>query len=403
MKGFIIFFINYLFLFPGYLSNAKAQTTRENTHKVDFGLKTTLNFTKVKSQYDKYLGIAKYSLAGFINYRFDRATSLSFEPTFTASGLREKQSDNRYSFSHLDLSINGHYKAFRSDDISFYFGIRPALLLNTKSEVFVAGDYVKSDIPGFKNDESGTIDLGVNIGMAVRLSKVVSFEAGYCWSATNQTNADRVKGRPSLVEISLKINAVDIKNIIDNKATSIHEKVKRYQKGALLVMLPTLTEKDLARFTNSGDRAFAVNELKLRNLRVMREFRKHYTFTPVFFFFDTEVDKVIANAFDGVFLNDNMEPDNSIKLENPANFFVASFCNDLSNYTQRISYGLFVYDDKMIQLEKPFNVPGQVFGLYTSGDPVNYFRTKRQSYINMPFEKMIKKFSARMTRYAEFE
>ncbi|TAE78350.1 MAG: hypothetical protein EAY81_12045, partial [Bacteroidetes bacterium] len=165
----------------------------------------------------------------------------------------------------------------------------------------------------------------------------------------------------------------------------------------------TLTEKDLARFTNSGDRAFAVNELKLRNLRVMREFRKHYTFTPVFFFFDTEVDKVIANAFDGVFLNDNMEPDNSIKLENPANFFVASFCNDLSNYTQRISYGLFVYDDKMIQLEKPFNVPGQVFGLYTSGDPVNYFRTKRQSYINMPFEKMIKKFSARMTRYAEFE
>ena len=84
------------------------------------------------------------------------------------------------------------------------------------------------------------------------------------------------------------------------------------------------------------------------------------------------------------------------------NFMVASFCNDLYNYSDRISYGLFIYDNKMNQMGKPYTIPGQMFGLYTDGDPQNYFKTKRINYTNMPFDRMIRKFNSRMIRYAEF-
>lgn len=402
MKGLLRFFTICVFLILGFSAPVKAQIKQNTLPKVDFGIKGSLNFSRVKSKYDRYLGQAKGSLGAFINYHIDRTTAVSFEPTYTSCSFKEKQGDNRYSFGYLDFNFNTYIKAFRSNDISLYFGLRPALLLSPKSEIFVDGDYVKSDVPGFKSKE-GQWDFGINLGMAVRLTKVVTFEAGYCWSATDKTTNDKVQGRPSLVELSLKINAVDLKSVLDNQETGTKQKIQHYRKGALLVMLPTLTEKDLARFTSYGDREFARNEIKIRNLKVIREFRKHYTFNQVYFFMDTEVDKVMANSLTGIFVNDNLENDTTIQLADPANFFVASFCSDLSSYTQRISYGLFIYDNKMVQLEKPFNVPSQMFGLYTSGDPVNYFKTKRQSYINMPFDRMIKKFSARMTRYAEFE
>jgi hypothetical protein len=402
MKGLLSFFAICAFLILGSLNMASAQIIQQNPKKIDFGIKGSLNFSRLKPRYDKYLGQTKGSLGAFINYHIDRYTAISFEPTYTSCSFKEKQADNRYSFGYLDFNLNTYFNAFRSDDISLYFGLRPALLLSPKSEVLVDGDYIKSDVPGFKSKE-GQWDFGINLGMAVRLTKVVTFEAGYCWSATNKTTNDRVQGRPSLVELTLKINAVDLKNVLDNQEIGTKEKIQSYRKGALLVMLPTLTEKELARFASYGDKEFARNEIKIRNLKVIREFRKHYTFTPVYFFMDSDVDKVLANSTTGIFVNDNLENDTSIQLANPSNFFVASFCNDLSSYTQRISYGLFIYDNKMVQLEKPFNVPSQMFGLYTSGDPVNYFKTKRQSYINMPFDRMIKKFSARMTRFAEFE
>lgn len=368
--------------------------------QLGYGVKSNLNFSTVKAQYDKYLGVGKFSGGVFLQYAISSTITLAFEPTYTSSAIREKQTDNRYTFGHIDLNLNSYYNLFRSDAVYFYFGLRPAMLLSPKSESLVNGNYVRTELAEFKN-KKGNVDLGVNAGISIRLSPVVSFDLGYYWSATNNTDNNQVSGRPSLVEVGLKLNAVDIKNMYDQKLITTKQKVQRYKEGSLLIMLPTYTQKELAKL-NEADKQFAINELNLRNTKVVAEFKKHYQFTPVYFFFDVDVNNILSGAIKGNLLNENMLPDSNITIANPANFFVASFCNDISAYSDRLSYGLFVYDEKMVQLEKPFNVPSQMFGLFTEGDPANYFKSKRQSYINMPFDRVIRKFNSRMNRYADF-
>lgn len=370
--------------------------------RMDYGVRASLNLNTIGTRIGKYNGSGYYSIGAFGSYKVLPYCALAAEPTFSTSGFREKQRDNKYTYQHLDLNLNAYLSPFSEDALKIYLGIRPAYLLNFKAETLTDGNYVKTEVTENKN-KSGQWDFGLNAGVSVQLSQVVTIEMGYMWSATDQTNNQQIKGRNNLIELGLKINAVDLKRILDTKELTVKQQVQQYKKGALLVMLPTLTEKELARFKTEADKNFAINELKIRNLKVINEFSKHYTFTPVYYFMDTNANKVSMGQLDGIFVDHTMSPAPQLKPADTSNYFVASFCNDISNYNQRISFGLFIYDKKMNQLSKPFNVPSQMFGLYSDGDPANYFRTRRQSFINMPFDRMIKKFNSRMIRYAEFE
>ncbi len=369
--------------------------------KIKYGTRASLNLSTIGTQYGKYNGSGNYSAGLFINYSALNSLSLAIEPTFTQSGFREKQTDSKYTYQHLDFNLNAYLSLFGDDALMFYLGIRPAYLLNFKSETLNNGNYVRSNLNENKN-QNGQLELGINAGFAVQLSSVVNFEIGYMYSATNFNNNTQLKGRPSLVEITLKLNVVDLANIIENREKTAKEQIKNYQKGILLVMLPTLTDKDLLKIKDEGDRAYAVNELRIRNLKVINEFLKGYTFTPVYFFADTNVNKVVTGNFDGIFLDRNLNLDTTIKPTKTNDVLIASFCSDLYNYSEKISYGLFVYDSQLNQLQKPYTIPSQMFGLYSDGDPMNYFKTKRINYTNMPFERMIKKFNSRMIRYANF-
>lgn len=388
-----------LFLFmcmlPGILYGQIAQ-------RFDYGVRGTLNLNTIGTRIGKYNGGGYYSLGTFASYKALPYCAVAFEPTYSVSGFREKQKDNRYVYQHIDLNMNAYLSPFNDEALRIYLGLRPAYLLNFKAETLTNGSYVKTEATENKN-KSGQWDFGLNAGVSVQLSQVVTIELGYMWSATDQTNNQQIKGRNNLLELGLKINAVDLKRILDTKEQTVKQQVQNYRKGSLLVMLPTLSAKELARFKNEADRNFAVNELRIRNLKVINEFIKHYTFTPVYFFLDTNANRVSMGNLDGIFVDHSMTPAPTLKPTDTTNYFVASFCNDISNYNQRVSFGLFVYDAKMNQLSKPFNVPSQMFGLYTDGDPANYFRTRRQNYVNMPFDRMIRKFNSRMIRYAEFD
>jgi opacity protein-like surface antigen len=369
--------------------------------KLNFGVRGTLNFCTVGSSVSKYNGDGYYSLGLFGAYQLTPSLKIAAEPTFSRYGFRERQIDAQYSYSYIDINLNTYFALFGDDAIQLYLGLRPGMLLQFQGEQLKNGAYESFDVPQDQNKKN-QLDFGVNAGVAIRLSPVVSFELGYSGSLTNQTDNSQIKGRPSVVEATLKLNAVDLKKYLDNKDAVIHQQIKQLQKGTVLVMLPTLSSKELSKLS-VADQTFAENELRIRNLRVIQEFKKHFSFAPVLFFLDSSANKVSMGVTEGVFVNSNLEPDTTIKLADPSNYIIASFCNDLYGYNQRINYGLFVYDAKMVQLGKPFTVPGQMFGLFTDGDPVNYFRTKRINYSTMPFDRMIKKLNSRLIRYAEFE
>jgi hypothetical protein len=355
----------------------------------------------IGSQYGKYNGSGFYSLGAFGSKKMTNLITLAIEPTYTITGFKEKQNDNRYTLQHLDINLNTYFSLFGDDALRLFLGVRPGYLLGARSETIKGGSYVKADAINNTN-KSGQLDMAINAGLSVQLSQVVNFELGYTFSATNKNDNTLIQGRTSTLEMTLKLNAVDLKRLLDNREITLKEQIQQYQKGILFVMLPTLSEKDLAKFTIEDDRSYAINELRVRNLKVINEFKRHYSFTPIYFFLDSNVNQIVMGNWGNIFLNSNLEIDNSIVAPHTNNFMVASFCNDLFAYSDRISYGLFVYDYKMNQLGKPYTIPGQMFGLFTDGDPQNYFKTKRINYTTMPFDRMIRKFNSRMTRYAEF-
>lgn len=390
-KSKIVFFS--LILFAIY---AKAQNTFE------YGFKSSLNFTTIGNDYNKYVGAGGFSLGVFGTYTAIPKWEFSAEPAFTVSKFREKQNDYRYSFGNLELGLNAYFFPFVEEEFSFFAGIRPAILAATKAETIVNGKYVRSDVPGF-TAKTGNFSVGINIGTSVKLSRVASFELGYFWSLSNQITGNNISGRPSMVEIGLKINAVDIQTILENKGLTTTEKIKRYRKGMMLVMLPTLSEKDLKTYKKPGDKEFAINELSLRNKIVIQQFKKHFNFCAVYFFYDSNISQITSRNFTSVFsnLNDSVGANETIKFYE--DFFVASFCEDIYIYSDRFAYGLFVYDNQMNQLTKPFIVPSQMFGTFTEGDQMSYFKTKRKNYTTMPFDRVIKKFNNRMIRYSEID
>jgi hypothetical protein len=95
-----------------------------------------------------------------------------------------------------------------------------------------------------------------------------------------------------------------------------------------------------------------------------------------------------------------MQSDTSIEV-NTDNFFIASFCEDVSDYTKRKHFGLFVYDKQMVQMEKPFNAPNQlanpVFDYVVVKSSEN--KTRKPSYTTVPFDRLVSKFNTRLFRY----
>lgn len=369
--------------------------------KIDFGVRGSLNFCTIGNNVGKYNGGGEYSLGMFAAYNYKSNLKVAIEPTYTQYTFRERQIDAQYSYSYVDINLNHYFGLFGDDALQFYIGLRPGLLLQFNGEQIKNGTYESFEVVNNKN-KSNQLDLGINAGVTVKLSPVVSFELGYMYSATDQTDNSQIKGRPSVIEASLKLHAVDLRKYLDNRDVATRTQLQELHKGSLLVMLPTLSDKELNKL-NDADKTFALNEIRIRNLKVIQEFKRYFTFAPVYFFMDSSANKVSLGSIDGIFVNNNLESDTSIKINTPGNYFIASFCNDLYGYNQRINYGLFVYNAKMEQLGKPYTVPGQMFGLFTDGDPVNYFRTKRLNFVNMPYDKMIKKLSGRLTRYAEFD
>jgi opacity protein-like surface antigen len=393
--GFYKIKIRFIFILSFLAITVKAQSNYE------YGIRGSLNLSTIGTQYGKYNGSGYYNIGVFGSKKISDQILLAFEPTYSLSGFKEKQNDSRYTLQHLDLNLNAYFSMFGDDALWLYLGLRPGYLLGSRSETIKDGNYVKLDAVNNTN-KIGKIDIGLNAGFSVKLSPVVNFELGYHYSATNNNDNVQIQGRTSTIEMTLKLNAVDLKRLIDKKEITLKEQIQEYQKGVLFVMLPSLSEKDLARLSDEGDRNYTINELRVRNLKVVAEFIRNYSFTPVYFFADSNINQIISGNYSSIFLNKNLEVDTTIKVHQKMNFMVASFCNDLYNYSDRISYGLFIYDNKMNQMGKPYTIPGQMFGLYTDGDPQNYFKTKRINYTNMPFDRMIRKFNSRMIRYAEF-
>lgn len=390
-----------IFIITGF--DAHAQIQKDESDPLGYGIKLGINFPTVGTQYEQLSGLAGGNLGLFFTQKISNHFSWYIEPGFSSVRFRDKTNDTRFNNYYIDAgAFTYFYPSAYNTDFAFIGGIRPSYLLSYNSQVFEFGAYSNQTL-AVNHNKTGKIDASLMLGMSVALSPVLNFELTYHHSLTNNNSPAHVEGRPSTVDLTVRLNAVALRRSLDGRNQSMAEQVQQYHKGVLLVMLLTPNEKEVKRLlaeNRTDDADLLVTEIRNRNAKVIREFGRNYSFTPVYYFLDSNIYKVISGNLNGIFVNGNQDPDTTIKV-NTENFFIASFCEDISDYTKRKHFGLFVYDRGMNQLDKPFNHPNQlaspVFEYVVVNNQEN--KTRRPSYITVPFDKLIGKLNTRLFRF----
>jgi hypothetical protein len=275
-------------------------------------------------------------------------------------------------------------------------------LLYSYSEILENGEYrlSQSGVANNKN-RAGDIDFSGMLGLSVKFSKIGYFDLKYVHSFTNQNTTNYVQGRPSLIEFGIRLSAVQIGKVLFDLDAEMQKQVSKLSNGTLLVMLPTPNQNEVNVLQNAG-RTKEMKELfyqqELTNKMVVEKFSRDYKFCKVLFFSDSSANKIINKNFNAVFVDENMNTIQTPETFDSTNFFIASFCEDVSEVANRFTYGLHVYDMKMQALPTPFNAIKNDMGLFPGGDIIAYMRKKKALFSIGEYERVIRKFNDRLVK-----
>ncbi len=393
------------------------ETRKLLLHKMDpdnfnFGVEIGGNFNLIGSQFGNYVGksqprislfftkpVSKYYINSFISL-----WDFAVEPiALNLISCRENTIDNQYGGYYYDPSFALHLIPDRSSsDLRIILGVRPSYLLYSYSEILENGEYrlSQSGVASNKN-KAGDIDISGMLGLSVKFSKIGYFDLKYTHSFTNQNTMSYVQGRPSLIEFGIRLSAVQIGKVLFDIDAETQKQVIQFSKGTLLVMLPTPNQNEVNSLQSAG-RTNDIRELfyqqELTNKMVVEKFTRDYKFSKVLFFLDSSAIKIINKNFNNVFVDDNMNTISTPETFDTSNFFIASFCEDVSEFANRFTYGLHVYDLKMQALPSPFNGLKNDMGLYPGGDIITYMRKKKVLFSIGEYERVIRKFNDRLLK-----
>ena len=386
-------------------------------HKMDpdnfnFGVEIGGNFNLIGSQFGNYVGksqprisifftkpVSKYYINSFISL-----WDFAVEPVaLNLISCRENTIDNQYGGYYYDPSFALHLIPDRSSsDLRIILGVRPSYLLYSYSEILENGEYrlSQSGVATNKN-KAGDIDISGMLGLSLKFSKIGNFDIKYTHSFTNQNNINYVQGRPSLIEFGIRLSAVQIGKALFDIDAETQKQVVKLSKGTLLVMLPTPNQNEVNALQSAG-RTNEIRELfyqqELTNKMVIEKFTRDFKFSKVLFFSDSSANKITNKNFTNVFVDDNMNTISTPETFDTTNFFIASFCEDVSEFANRFTYGLHVYDVKMQALPSPFNGLKNDMGLYPGGDIITYMRKKKALFSIGEYERVIRKFNDRLLK-----
>jgi hypothetical protein len=380
----------------------------QRLYEPNFGMVLSGNFTTVHANHENYAGRGMGSIAAFFqnpitpyhSNRYLNRLDYTVEAGLSWLGFRDKNSDKRFQANYIDLSLYLNYVPDQmSDDLRLFVGFRPSYLNFTQSSILNFGTY--SDILSDSQNinQIGQIDYSGVIGVSVNMGEVANLELRYAHSFTNNTNRLFFNGRPSTVEVGLRLSAVRLRDKLVKDEINLVGDLNKRAQGTLLVMLEEPDEKLIKQLVDEEkikDASF-VRELQFQtNKNIIQAFRSEFDFCRVEFFMNKEANSVAKGKFEGVFVDDQLNPKPYVDFDT-SNYFIASFIEDISDYTQKQDYGLYFYNKNFIQLPKPYNTNANTMGLFIGGDPLNYIRrVKTSGYFADDFKKVLKKVNAKL-------
>ncbi|HLN54243.1 MAG TPA: hypothetical protein VK212_11095 [Lentimicrobium sp.] len=197
--------------------------------------------------------------------------------------------------------------------------IMPRLRLFQTIDIY--GGVIGNFIPPKKVYETIDSEFNFIFGAEIRLQQRLRLEASY--QAHNEYSGTYT--------ISCKLNyIINPKKV---KRTRYHAIVRKklqndlnsLNNGLLLVRLKTATNTINAYKSKGLNEAAEKLEMKRRdeNLQIVKAFRENYHFSRVEFFFSSDSKKVEQGDFYGIFLNDSLVHDSSIKADTANIWYIA--------------------------------------------------------------------------------
>ncbi len=382
-------------------SNLHAQSNQKKPDNSNFGVKLGINYSLLGASYNSFNGAAMPIGGIFYSKSLLNFLDLTGELGFSSIRLKKNQSDTRYNYSYLDGTLMAClYPSGDNKDFAFLLGLRTYYLMSYSTEAFTLGNYLRVTDPTNLN-EQGSIGFSSMFGVSLRLSPIVNIEMSYLHTLKSNNTPLSLEGRPSTIEFGIRLNASGIRFQSDQEISKNKLTAQAMKNGAAFVMLTTVNENEIKALRDAGLTADAEEielEMKLRNLAIAKAFRENFSLSNLYFFYDSTASKIQRGDFKNVFLDINLQPSSSIVFNDSQSYYIVSFCEDISAYTDRTQFGLYVYDDNFIQLPKPFNTPSQLISPVLEGDPLNYFKKRRYNFSVVPFDKYITKLQARINR-----
>jgi hypothetical protein len=367
----------------------------------NFGVKLGLGYTLLGATYSNYNGVVMPNFSLFYSKTISRSIDLVADLGYTGTRVKQRASEARYNANYLDAGLISYlYPSRDSRDFAFTLGVKSHYLMNFSSQKFSMGNYLRVTDARNQNQE-GTISGVAVIGLSVAFSPVISVELNYQPSIDNKNTSTTIQGRPPIFETAIRINASGIRNQYNTRNAKIRSIATQMKKGAALVMLTTPNNAEMQNLINAGrteEVEWIKNELKVRNFKIMEAFNNRFSFSTVYFFYDTNAYKVISGNTQGIFVDPTLNTNATIKLQDSISYYVLSFCEDISGYTDKSQFGLYVYDGALTQLPRPFNSPSQLISPMLEGDPLNYLKKRRYTFSLLPFEKYVSRLDSKLYR-----
>lgn len=184
------------------------------------------------------------------------------------------------------------------------------------------------------------------------------------------------------------------KRYIVNESDSSFFHIKKLKKATVLIRLRTL-ENSYYYLQALGKKEAAervLREQKKKNYEIVRAFEVMYKFTPYKFFYSNQTANIKNGFFDGVFLNEKLEEDESVKLSDTSNYYIVDVGDIYFPSFGSSMNGVAMLDKNFNILKKPFPYyvrkrEGVFFLKRTYADVVRIFDSNLEDFYNYSMSK----------------
>lgn len=336
----------WLMLFVMLHAVSHAQEEKSSIWKyVSPGINAGLNFSKFKTDSfsiergtTPFVGLyAEKDLAEKLDIRF--------AVNYSMRNSRVTTPFVKYKYKYLDVAINPSYQII--DPLKLEIGIQAEIVLQA---MFQDGVDLNNLFP--LPVEQYKKELELFAGLQFKIQNDISLGFRYYFPLNDVS----FQNMQLLLNIPIKQNPFE-KDVNEDEELA-DKQILELHEGALLVRLKTYMQviESLEKEGRDNESESLKIQRDEENKELIAAFRKYYKFSEVYFFNSYDSEKVRAGLLENIFLNDELQPDSTIKCKTE-HFFIADISTLQADDVGQTSTGieaLVIMDKQFVQLKRPF-------------------------------------------------